>query len=246
MTAAGILATLPRAQAKAQGLKRYFTGKQCPRGHIADRYTSTGNCTACTEDHNRDPRQILARKQLGQKPEALKASKLRSKRYHSENRPAVLEKMKARNKAFYEKNSEEIKAAVLAYQAANGPERNAYKSAWQAAKKKSDPQFAALLTMRKLVARMCERIKASRKEQGRTTQVLGYSAIQFRDHIARQFLPGMTWANHGEWHVDHIYPLSGFDLSQPSERAAANSLGNLRPLWAIDNMKKSDEVQSLL
>src|ERR1035437_1251678 len=36
-----------RAQAKREGSKRYFTGNECPSGHIAPRYVSSGNCVEC-------------------------------------------------------------------------------------------------------------------------------------------------------------------------------------------------------
>jgi 5-methylcytosine-specific restriction endonuclease McrA len=39
---------IARAAAKAQGLKRYFTGKPCPAGHICERYVSTFGCWKCT------------------------------------------------------------------------------------------------------------------------------------------------------------------------------------------------------
>ena len=35
------------AEAKAGGLKRYFTGRTCRAGHIAERYVSTRNCVEC-------------------------------------------------------------------------------------------------------------------------------------------------------------------------------------------------------
>lgn len=35
------------AAAKAAGVTHYFTGKPCPRGHVAPRYASTAACTAC-------------------------------------------------------------------------------------------------------------------------------------------------------------------------------------------------------
>lgn len=37
-------------EAKAKGLKRYFTGKPCKRGHVAERYTATGNCLQCDNE----------------------------------------------------------------------------------------------------------------------------------------------------------------------------------------------------
>lgn len=36
-----------RKQAIAGKLPTYFTGKPCKRGHVAERYTSTGNCVDC-------------------------------------------------------------------------------------------------------------------------------------------------------------------------------------------------------
>ncbi len=49
-----------RAEAKAVGLKRYFTGKPCPKGHVAERYTDKGSCLACLRLHIRDREQAKA------------------------------------------------------------------------------------------------------------------------------------------------------------------------------------------
>jgi hypothetical protein len=38
--------TISRAEAKAKGLKRYFTGKPCKHGHVAERYIA-GRCIEC-------------------------------------------------------------------------------------------------------------------------------------------------------------------------------------------------------
>jgi len=42
--------TILRAQAREQGLKHYFTGLPCVRGHIDYRFTSIGKCMACTRE----------------------------------------------------------------------------------------------------------------------------------------------------------------------------------------------------
>ena len=39
-----------RDTAREKGLKRYFTEEPCPRGHVADRYVSTGGCVRCVLD----------------------------------------------------------------------------------------------------------------------------------------------------------------------------------------------------
>ena len=43
---------ISRKDAKAQGLKHYFTGKPCKNGHVAQRFTSKGICMECNRAHN--------------------------------------------------------------------------------------------------------------------------------------------------------------------------------------------------
>lgn len=69
---------------------------------------------------------------------------------------------------------------------------------------------------------------------------LGYSVADLRVHLERQFARGMDWSRFcaGDIHIDHIQPLSSFDLSKVDELRRAWELPNLRPLWAKDNMSK--------
>jgi len=40
---------LKRVEARKQGLKVFFTGKKCKRGHLCNRYVSTGSCLECSK-----------------------------------------------------------------------------------------------------------------------------------------------------------------------------------------------------
>lgn len=86
------------------------------------------------------------------------------------------------------------------------------------------------------------------KRGASTWQLLGYSRQELMNHLERQFLPGMSWENYGEWHVDHIQPLSSFRFTGRDcpEFKAAWGLSNLRPLWARDNILKKDSRTHLL
>jgi hypothetical protein len=53
----------------------------------------------------------------------------------------------------------------------------------------------------------------------------------------------MTWDNYGERHVDHIRPLSSFDLTVREEFLQACHFTNLQPLWAEENISKGAKLK---
>lgn len=54
----------------------------------------------------------------------------------------------------------------------------------------------------------------------------------------------MTWENWGRrgWHIDHIAPLSSFDLTDPVQFRRAVHYTNLQPLWWFDNLSKGKRI----
>lgn len=79
-------------------------------------------------------------------------------------------------------------------------------------------------------------------------RVLGYAIADLRKHIERQFTQGMSWDAYraGRIHIDHIHPISSFDMSDDEQFKACWELSNLRPMWAQDNLKKRARVETLL
>lgn len=82
-------------------------------------------------------------------------------------------------------------------------------------------------------------------KQGSAIYDLGCSIEEFKRYIQSKFQSGMTWDNYGHktWHIDHIKPLSSFDLTDPKQLKEACHYTNLQPLWAKDNLEKSDKWQ---
>lgn len=78
--------------------------------------------------------------------------------------------------------------------------------------------------------------------------LVGYTVADLMSHLERQFLPGMSWDNRGEWHIDHRRPLCSFEFQTPDDPQfrEAWALTNLQPLWAVDNLKKSGRLTHLL
>jgi hypothetical protein len=82
------------------------------------------------------------------------------------------------------------------------------------------------------------------KKTKTTEDLLGCTITQLRQHLESKFQPNMSWDNYGQfgWHIDHIIPLSKFDLSDPTQLAKACHYTNLQPLWWQDNLKKSNHI----
>jgi len=98
--------------------------------------------------------------------------------------------------------------------------------------------------MRTLMHRALGKAKAGRSWK----TFVDYSLEELMAHLERQFLPGMTWQNKGDWHIDHIIPRSSFEYSSPDDPEFKKcwSLSNLQPLWAVDNIRKNAKLDYLI
>jgi len=58
------------------------------------------------------------------------------------------------------------------------------------------------------------------------SKTIGCSPSELKIHLESKFKEGMTWENHAfyGWHVDHIKPISKFDLNNPEEIKKNKSL----------------------
>jgi len=128
-----------------------------------------------------------------------------------------------RNKTYYEENKEKIRANKRAYS------RN---------KKLYDPLFKLKENLR---VRLVKAINRGQKS-GSAVSDLGCSIQEFKLYLESKFQPGMSWSNwtRDGWHIDHIIPLSSFDLKDPVQLKKACHYTNLQPLWASDNLAKRD------
>ena len=99
-------------------------------------------------------------------------------------------------------------------------------------------------TVRERVAqRLRSRLTKAVKSQGvekcaKTMDLVGCTVQELRDHLESKFTDGMSWENHGEWHVDHIKPCASYALADEAQQKECFHYTNLQPLWANDNMSK--------
>ena len=122
------------------------------------------------------------------------------------------------------------------YQSKNRKTINATAYKYNKARIKIDVNYKLSKLLR---ARLYNAVKRNYKS-GSAIRDLGCSINELKIYLEQRFQDGMTWENHGKWHIDHIKPLSKFDLTNEDELKKAVHYTNLQPLWAADNYKKND------
>jgi len=99
------------------------------------------------------------------------------------------------------------------------------------------PIQKARVIMRRNIKRVIDHIKGDREM--RTEEYIGCSFNDAMIRLQSQFKSGMKWDNHGtKWTIDHVVPLSAFDLTNANDRRMANHISNLRPMLRLDNIRK--------
>jgi hypothetical protein len=139
--------------------------------------------------------------------------------YIKEWREKNIDKVKSQQKIWYESNKENI----------NKKERQ---------KRKIDPAYKIKKNLRR---RVNQTITRSYKKD-KTIELIGCSIYQLLQYLETKFKDGMTWNNYGKWHIDHIKPCASFDLTDTQQQKECFNYTNLQPLWADDNIRKSDKV----
>ena len=81
-------------------------------------------------------------------------------------------------------------------------------------------------------------------KSGSAVRDLGCTIEEFKTYLESKFQPDMNWDNWSRdgWHIDHIKPLASFDLTDRKQLLEACHYTNLQPLWAKDNLSKSDKI----
>lgn len=128
-------------------------------------------------------------------------------------------------------NLEKLKLWYREYTKING-------ACYSTIKRRTDPLFKLITNLR---VRLNDSL-TSKKWNNSThfREYIGCTKVQLVTHLEKQFQPGMTWQNHGEWHIDHIVPLSSAKTKEELYKLC--HFTNLQPLWAEDNIKKSNKL----
>lgn len=161
----------------------------------------------------------------------IKYSKQR-KEYYSKNK----EKELAQHKVYLAKNKDKMLAYQKEYRLKNKAQRNI-----------KDRQRKLVDASYRIACNLRSRLTKVTKEKYGVSSIrnLGCSVEQFKEYLQSKFEVGMTWENYGQWHIDHIFPLSKADLTQKEELLRVCHYSNLQPMWATENIKKGNKIKCL-
>jgi len=164
--------------------------------------------------------------------------KIADKKWRDSNKEYLSQK----SKNWYEQNKEHRKQYLKEYREKNIDRIREVKRTYEKTKKANDPLYKLINNFRTAIYQVLKENNV--KKNGHYFDILKYTTDDLINHLENKFTDKMTWDNYGEWHVDHILPISSFDIKEigDGEFMKCWSLSNLQPLWGDENIRKSNKV----
>lgn len=211
------------SEANKKGLKKYFTGKPCAKGHIAERYTA-GACVEC----------VLARKKeqyLENREIKLAYAKMQGIKYRAKNK----EKVALKNKLWKQNNPEKVLINAKKLRELN-PEK------FNAAVRKSyynnlEGNLLRQKNWRKL-NKGCVNYHTSKYKADKLQRTPAWLTDIDFERIQNEYKVAalLTKTTGTPYHVDHIIPLRGKLVS------GLHVPSNLRAIPAKENISKGNRI----
>lgn len=206
-----------------------------------DSRRSTGITAWCVLCHKEYQSQYDKEYSNLHRKEILKKKKVYSSLHKSEK--------KLYDSNYYQNHKEERIANVKEWNKNHVEERREYKenysknnrnkiNEYRKNKSKTDINFRISDNLR---SRLRQALKKNNKSKN-TFLLIGCDVSFLKNYLESNFTSGMSWANYGKWHIDHIRPCASFNMSSVSEQRKCFNYKNLQPLWAKDNLIKHDKI----
>jgi len=181
-------------------------------------------CKACNAEYRANHREETARY------DAKYYSNHREEKagYHANHREEKAE--------YYTANHERILRQQAEYRRGRRKESAEYERNRRA----NDTQYRLACNLR---SRLGNAVRRGYKS-GSAVRDLGCTIAELKEHLEKQFQPGMSWDNYGPagWHIDHHRPLDSFNLEDRGQLLEACHYTNLQPMWASENTTKGAKI----
>jgi len=208
-------------------------------------------CSSCQSELELNQFYKKKSKKDGHRSECITCTKIYNALYYEDNSTTI----KLSQKTYYKENIESVSKYNIEYKKINkdklAEQQKEYRknskierNEWERDKKKNDANYRISSLLRTRITKICK------NKAGSAVRDLGCSIEFFKDYIEQLFhfdlKTGeiMTWENWGQfgWHMDHIVPLSSFDLTNREQFLKACHYTNLQPLWWWENLSKGKKV----
>lgn len=164
--------------------------------------------------------------------------RMQQAKYYADNKNDILK----RQRDHYISNRSTILKRQSIYNKNNRSKKNKYESN----KCRTDISYRIARNIRSRIG-SCIRTQRTNKNN-HTFRLLGCDKYSLMAYLEQHFYDRstgeeMSWENYGldGWHIDHIRPCASFDLTDPEQQKECFHYTNLQPLWAEDNLRKSDK-----
>jgi hypothetical protein len=218
---------ISRKQAQDKGLKFYFTGKKCKKGHLK-RYVSNGKCVECLKKYQA-------------------VNKERKREYAKRYREANKERISEQKKQYEKNNKERKRKRMKKYRQLNKDSINEYNRKYKRHHRKN--------RSKDILRMMCDRV-SQKLALGKVSQskfkLLKYKGQDYIVHLECSLPDGMSFQQAREegFHVDHIVPLSFISKTFPENEEGrtlafkiAMDVENLSMIPAEENMSKNAKFE---
>jgi hypothetical protein len=166
---------------------------------------------------------------------------INNKEYYKEYATNNKERKKEYYKEYAIKNKERKKEYLKHYREKSKDKLKEYFKNYVKNKRKNDYLYKFNMNTRSLIKNTFKRgINNNWNKKTKTENILGCTIEEFRCYIEIKFTKKMTFENYGEWHLDHIIPISSAQTEEDIIRL--NHYTNFQPLWAKDNLSKGNKI----
>ena len=164
--------------------------------------------------------------------------KIADKKYREKNKDTLSE--------YHKKWSENKREHLIKYhkewREKNIDKHRENKRNYERTRKANDPIYKLINNFRTAIYQVLKENNV--QKNGHYFDILKYSPENLIEHLENKFKDNMTWDNYGNWHVDHIKPISSFQINEIGDKEFMScwSLENLQPLWGEENIRKSNKL----
>jgi len=172
------------------------------------------------------------------------------KEYYKNNKEVLLERVKKHYHENKEKNLEKFRTLSTKYYYNNREKRLEYNKKYNNINREKRNEYLKTKKMNNPIYRLSHNVRGriytflknnNITKQNKTFDIVGCSPEFLKEHIEKQFSDGMSWELMGQHiHIDHIIPLSSANTEEEVYKLCHYT--NLQPLWAEDNLKKSNKI----